>query len=71
VLASCEVGTLQGQNCYRGIRHTQQAQTPPAGLWYLTLMVREWDMGAYVTRDHMSFPQAVRADRMTAINLAG
>jgi len=70
LVASCQIGTLQGQHCIRAVHHSQQAQTPPEGQWYLSLMVREWDLTGYVTRDHMTFPQAIRADRVTAVNLA-
>ena len=71
LVAGCQLQPLQGQNCYRNINHEQQAQTPPPGVWYLSLMIREWDMAQYVTRDHMTFPQQVRADSITALNLAG
>ena len=27
LLAGCEIGTLQGENCYRAIHHEQQAKT--------------------------------------------
>lgn len=71
LIAGCQLEPLRGENCYRNLSHSQQAQTPPPGIWYLSLMIREWDMAQYVTRDHMSFPQPVRADSITALNLAG
>jgi competence ComEA-like helix-hairpin-helix protein len=56
VLATSAVGQLAGQSC---IHHWEQRvafSAPPAGQWYMVLMLREWTLAAgFVTRDFCSF----------------
>lgn len=60
VMAGCQIGTLSGQYGLQKWEATQPLQMPSEGEWYLTLMLREWDNGSYVTRDFLNFPDAVR-----------
>jgi len=54
-VAATELGELFGQHSLFNNQLNLDFQPPPAGNWNLVLMVREWDNGAYVTRDYINF----------------
>lgn len=54
-LASISLGQIQGQYCLRHQQFDLVFQQPPEGDWNLVLMLREWEQGAYITRDFTNF----------------
>lgn len=69
-VASMEVGELQGQHTLNNCHYAMNIRPPGEGQWHLTLMLREWDNGVWVTRDFVSFPQPVRAHYKLVMSLA-
>ena len=69
-LAICHLGILNGQQSLRNWEYTQPIQSPPEGYWYLTLMLREAENGVYVTRDHVNFPDRIKADYKLSLSFA-
>ncbi len=70
-VASMEVGELNGQHRLNNCHYAMNIRTPGEGQWYLTLMLREWENGAYVTRDFVSFPQPIKAHYKLVLSLDG
>jgi len=54
-LAGTGIGELFGQYYLADCRYDLEFQEPPAGTWYLTLMLREWTGTGYETRDYINF----------------
>lgn len=54
-LAGTGIGSLNGQYSLYNASYDLDFQEPPAGEWYLTLMLREWNGAGYETRDCISF----------------
>lgn len=54
-LCGTSIGQLGGQRVLTNCRYDLIFQAPPPGTWSLTLMLREWTAGGYLTRDHVSF----------------
>lgn len=54
-LASTTIGELRGGDCLAGCRYDLIFSEPPAGQWYLALMLREWEGTGYVTRNWVNF----------------
>jgi competence ComEA-like helix-hairpin-helix protein len=54
-LASISLGQIQGQYCLRNQQFDLTFQQPPEGEWHLVLMLREWEQGAFITRDFTNF----------------
>jgi len=78
-LAGTRIGELLGQHYLAGCHYDLLFQEPPAGTWYLTLMLREWTDAGYVTRDHVDFdlpyevgdkPTVVRSETDNVINVS-
>jgi competence ComEA-like helix-hairpin-helix protein len=78
-LAGTRIGELLGQHYLAGCRYDLLFQEPPAGTWYLALMLREWTDAGYVTRDHVDFnlayeagdkPTVVRSETDNVINVS-
>jgi DNA uptake protein ComE-like DNA-binding protein len=59
-LASTTIGELSSQHYLSNCRYDLNYQQPPEGEWYFTLMLREWDGNAYITRDFVNFQMPVR-----------
>lgn len=55
-LAATEIGELYGDHFLPQCHYDLVFNQPPAGAWNLCLMLREWDNGAFVTRDYINFP---------------
>ncbi|TNC93017.1 MAG: hypothetical protein CSH36_01555 [Thalassolituus sp.] len=70
-VGATEIGELSGQHHLNNCRFTMPIRTPAEGQWYLVLMLREWENGAYVTRDHISFPQPIKAQYKLVLSLDG
>lgn len=62
-VAGTPIGELYGQHVINSANFDLVFQEPPAGTWYLTLMLREWNGLAYQTRDFINFaiPYTVEA----------
>jgi len=78
-LAGTQIGELYGQHFLPDCRYDLLFQEPPAGSWYLTLMLREWTDAGFVTRDYVNFdlpyevggkPTVVRSDTDNVINVS-
>jgi hypothetical protein len=80
-LAGTQIGELYGQHFLANCRYDLLLQEPPAGTWYLTLMLREWTDAGFVTRDYVDFtlpyvvgskPTVVRgeADNVISVSFA-
>jgi hypothetical protein len=54
-LCGTSIGELAGQRVLTDCRYDLLFQEPPPGTWSLTLMLREWTAGGYVTRDYVNF----------------
>jgi hypothetical protein len=54
-VAGTSIGELFGQHYLADCRYDLDFQEPPAGTWYLTLMLREWTGMGYETRDYINF----------------
>jgi len=54
-LASTSIGEVLGQHFIADCRYDLLFNEPPAGTWYLTLMLREWTGNGYQTRDFVNF----------------
>ena len=54
-LAGTSIGELWDQRFLSDCRYDLLFHEPPAGTWFLTLMLREWTEAGYVTRDHVNF----------------
>lgn len=70
-LAATTLGELRGQRCYRQLRLTLPLQNPAEGSWHIVMMLREWDGGAYVTRDYINFPETLTARSRIVLSLDG
>jgi len=70
-VAATALGELSGQHRMNGCQYAMRIQTPAEGQWYLVLMLREWENGGYVTRDFVSFPQAINAHYKLVLSLDG
>lgn len=66
-LAGTPIGQLSGQHFLADARHELPFVAPEPGIWYLTLMLREWEGSGFVTRDHVNFPQAYVVDRSQTV----
>jgi DNA uptake protein ComE-like DNA-binding protein len=58
-LASVTLGSLAGGARWQGGSYDLALLVPPAGTYYLVLMLREWNGSGYVTRDFSNFSQTV------------
>lgn len=54
-LCGTRIGELGGQRVLTDCRYDLLFQVPPPGTWSLTLMVREWTVAGYLTRDYVNF----------------
>jgi competence ComEA-like helix-hairpin-helix protein len=54
-LAGTQIGEMLGQHYLANCQYDLLLQEPPAGSWYLTLMLREWTDAGFVTRDFVNF----------------
>lgn len=70
-IAGVTLGELSGQCYYRNLNYSLPIQNPGPGSWILVLMLREWDNGAYITRDYINFPQPVKAQYRISLSLDG
>ncbi|MCB1959540.1 MAG: helix-hairpin-helix domain-containing protein [Rhodocyclaceae bacterium] len=57
-VAQACVGRLNGAERLDALNLRVPATQPPAGRWYLVLMLREWSAEGFVTRDFTAFEQA-------------
>ena len=78
-LAGTRIGEISGQHCIANCCYDLIFQEPPEGIWYLTLMLREWTEAGYVTRDYVNFalpyivsgkPTIVRSESDNVINVS-
>lgn len=78
-LAGTRIGEISGQNFLVNCCYDLLFQEPPEGVWYLTLMLREWTDAGYVTRDYVNFslpyivsekPSIVRSETDNVINVS-
>ena len=70
-VASQPLGELQGQYHFKNCVYNLGIQTPGEGTWTMVLMLREWNNGLLVTRDHINFPQKVVAHYKLVLSLSG
>jgi competence ComEA-like helix-hairpin-helix protein len=54
-LCGTSIGEINGQRFLSGCRYDLIFRGPPAGRWYLALMLREWTDAGYITRDYVNF----------------
>ncbi|MFA5982645.1 MAG: helix-hairpin-helix domain-containing protein [Methylococcaceae bacterium] len=54
-IAGVAIGQLLGQHSFYSTSYDLDFMVPPAGTWYLTLLLREWNGSAYETRDCVNF----------------
>ena len=54
-LAGVVIGSLPGQGQQLDLRTTAHRTPTPPGSWSLVLMLREWTLAGYVTRDYANF----------------
>ncbi|MGB5062560.1 MAG: hypothetical protein WBQ37_02200 [Candidatus Competibacter sp.] len=54
-LAGAVIGSLPGQGQHLDLRTTAHRAPMPPGCWYPVLMLREWTLAGYVTRDYTNF----------------
>ena len=54
-LAGVVIGSLPGQGQQLDLRTTAHRTPIPPGSWFLVLMLREWTLAGYVTRDYANF----------------
>ena len=54
-LAGTSIGEMFGQHYLSDCFYDLNFQEPPAGTWYLTLMLREWSETGYESRDYINF----------------
>ena len=59
-LAEIKVGVLNGGNVFREINRTVYYKRPPAGSYYMTLVLAEHDHGRYYTADWKNYPRLQR-----------
>ncbi|MGR9053559.1 MAG: ComEA family DNA-binding protein [Gammaproteobacteria bacterium] len=78
-LAGTCIGELSGQHFMTPSDFDLAFQEPPAGTWYITLMLREWNGVAYETRDFVNFdlpytvaakPAKVKSETANVINVS-
>lgn len=65
-MAGAVLGTLSGQASWSQTSATVAFNEPPAGLWQVVLMLREWTAAGYVTRDYRSFDAWYRVTNSAA-----
>ena len=66
-VAGTRIGELYGDHFLSDCCYDLLFQEPPAGVWHMTLMLREWRDGGYVTRDYVSFVVPYQANIKPAI----
>ncbi|MDG4555100.1 MAG: hypothetical protein P9E24_12785 [Candidatus Competibacter sp.] len=54
-LAGVVIGSLPGQGQHLDLRTTAHRAPTPQGCWHPVLMLREWTLAGYVTRDYTNF----------------
>lgn len=54
-VAGTQIGEVLGQHFLANCQYDLIFQAPPAGTWYLTLMLREWTEAGFQTRDFVNF----------------
>lgn len=71
-LAGTSIGEVSGQHYLADCRYDLIFAEPPAGTWFLSLMLREWTEMGYVTRDYVNFavPYVVAAKSWVVRNTA-
>lgn len=69
-LAGTTIGELNSQHSLLDCRYDLLFNQPPEGTWYFTLMLREWNGFAYVTRDYVNFDLPYQQSTLTASNTA-
>ena len=73
-LAGAVIGSLPGQGQHLGLRTTAHRAPMPPGCWHPVLMLREWTLAGYVTRDYTNFDpyigEAPRIQKPVQIALA-
>jgi hypothetical protein len=55
LLARAEVGQVSGQQWVGPLQYSVPLSWPPAGQWWLALLLREWTAAGLLTRDSRSF----------------
>ncbi len=58
-LAGAVIGSLPGQGRHLDLRTTAHRTPMPPGCWYPVLMLREWTLAGYVTRDYANFDPSI------------
>ncbi len=57
LLANAEVGRVTGEHALHSFERRVHFNTPAHGRWHVVLMLREWAIGGYVTRDYCTFAE--------------
>lgn len=73
-VAATTIGQIHGQHLLPDCRYDLLYNQPPAGTWQLCLMLREWQDGAFLTRDYINFAApftVVAPPAKPALHLAG
>lgn len=70
-LAATTIGEISSQCFLPQCRYELIFSQPPAGTWTLCLMLREWENGAFVTRDYINFalPYTVESPQQNRANI--
>lgn len=70
-IAAATLGQLPGERHFKNCHYGLQIQNPAEGVWNLVIMLREWENGAFVTRDYINFPQRLRSHYKLTLSLDG
>ena len=68
-LAGVVIGSLPGQGQQLDLRTTAHRAPIPPGSWSLVLMLREWTLAGYVTRDYANFAVPYTGEAPQSSNL--
>lgn len=63
-LGAAALGCLSGQSELHAIEQTVPVTQLPVGTWHITLLLREWTLAGYVTRDFCSFERPHHVPRI-------
>jgi hypothetical protein len=55
LLARAEIGQVSGQRSVGPLQYSVPLSWPPAGLWRIALLLREWTAAGFLTRDSRNF----------------
>jgi len=70
-LAGTAIGEVSGQHFINPLSLELDFQEPPEGIWYLALMLREWNGAAYETRDYVNFAVPYTVESRATIARSG